>query len=74
MLEVVADIADLKSPWLSGHSRGVADLAARAVQAAGVPERDVVARYGGKTVIVGDPKNHATTELIERIRKTSPGS
>jgi hypothetical protein len=36
VLEVVADIADLKSPWLSGHSRGVADLAARAVQAAGV--------------------------------------
>jgi len=35
-----------------------------------VPERDVVARYGGKTVIVGDPKNHATTDLIERIRKT----
>jgi rfaE bifunctional protein nucleotidyltransferase chain/domain len=34
-----------------------------------VPERDVVAQYGGKTVIVGDPKNHATTDLIERIRK-----
>ena len=36
-----------------------------------VPERDVVAQYGGKTVIVGDPKNHATTDLIERIRKLS---
>jgi rfaE bifunctional protein nucleotidyltransferase chain/domain len=34
-----------------------------------VPERDVVARYGGRTVIVGDPKDHATTEMIERIRK-----
>jgi rfaE bifunctional protein nucleotidyltransferase chain/domain len=34
-----------------------------------VPERDVVARYGGKTVIVGDPKHHATTDLIDRIRK-----
>jgi rfaE bifunctional protein nucleotidyltransferase chain/domain len=38
-----------------------------------VPERDVVARYGGKTVIVGDPKNHATTDLIERIRETGNG-
>ncbi|HYU50592.1 MAG TPA: LuxR family transcriptional regulator, partial [Candidatus Limnocylindria bacterium] len=28
VLEVLADIADLKSPWFSGHSRGVADLAA----------------------------------------------
>lgn len=38
--------------------------------AGSVPERDVVARYGGRTVIVGDPKHHATTKLIERIRKT----
>jgi D-glycero-beta-D-manno-heptose 1-phosphate adenylyltransferase len=36
-----------------------------------VPERDVVASYGGKTVIVGDPKDHATTELIDRIRTVS---
>lgn len=34
-----------------------------------VPERDVVARNGGRTVIVGDPKGHATTDLIERIRR-----
>jgi rfaE bifunctional protein nucleotidyltransferase chain/domain len=39
-----------------------------------VPERDTVARYGGQTVIVGDPKGHATTELIERIRKTGQGT
>jgi D-glycero-beta-D-manno-heptose 1-phosphate adenylyltransferase len=31
-----------------------------------VPERDVVAEYGGKVAIVGDPKNHSTTELITR--------
>ena len=37
---------------------------------ASVPERDVVAAYGGKTAIVGDPKDHATSDLIERIRKT----
>ena len=42
VLEVMADIADLKSPWFSGHSRGVADLAARAVRAAGLPDRDAV--------------------------------
>ncbi len=33
-----------------------------------VPERDVVAAYGGRTAIVGDPKHHATTDVIERIR------
>jgi rfaE bifunctional protein nucleotidyltransferase chain/domain len=36
-----------------------------------VPEREAVAAYGGRTVIVGDPKDHATTDLIERIRGTS---
>ena len=36
-----------------------------------VPERDVVVRYGGRTAIVGDPKDHATSDLIERIRKFS---
>ncbi|MDQ2870726.1 MAG: adenylyltransferase/cytidyltransferase family protein [Acidobacteriota bacterium] len=34
-----------------------------------VPERAAVAAYGGRTVIVGDPKDHATTDLIDRIGK-----
>jgi len=38
-----------------------------------VPERAVVATYGGRTAIVGDPKDHATTDLIERIRETGDG-
>ena len=42
-------------------------------EAGTVPEREVVASYGGKTVIVGDPKEHATTDLIERIRETGDG-
>jgi len=29
-----------------------------------VPEREVVASYGGRTAICGDPKDHATTDLI----------
>ena len=29
-----------------------------------VPEREVVAAYGGRTVICGDPKDHASTDLI----------
>src|SRR3954453_12616079 len=34
---------------------------------ASVPERAVVAAYGGRTAIVGDPKDHATRELLARI-------
>jgi rfaE bifunctional protein nucleotidyltransferase chain/domain len=35
-----------------------------------VPERGVVAAYGGRTAIVGDPKDHATTDVIAKIRRT----
>lgn len=34
-----------------------------------VPERDVVRSYGGQVAIVGDPKDHSTTEIIARIGK-----
>ena len=33
-----------------------------------VPERAVVASYGGRTSIVGDAKTHATRDLLARIR------
>jgi rfaE bifunctional protein nucleotidyltransferase chain/domain len=29
-----------------------------------VPERDAVAEYGGRVAIVGDAKNHSTSEII----------
>ena len=34
-----------------------------------VPERAVVAAYGGRTAIVGDPKDHSTRELLARVRE-----
>jgi rfaE bifunctional protein nucleotidyltransferase chain/domain len=38
-----------------------------------VPERAVVQAYGGRTAIVGDPKSHATRELIARIADSARG-
>jgi rfaE bifunctional protein nucleotidyltransferase chain/domain len=35
-----------------------------------VPERAVVAQFGGRTAIVGDRKSHATRELLARIAAT----
>jgi bifunctional ADP-heptose synthase (sugar kinase/adenylyltransferase) len=32
-----------------------------------VPERAVVQSYGGRTAIVGDPKNHSTRNLLARL-------
>ena len=33
-----------------------------------VPERDTVRSYGGRIAIVGDPKDHSTRDLLQRIR------
>ncbi|MEE2775527.1 MAG: adenylyltransferase/cytidyltransferase family protein [Acidobacteriota bacterium] len=33
-----------------------------------VPEFEVVRSFGGRTVLVGDPKDHATTDLIARVQ------
>jgi len=34
-----------------------------------VPERDVVAQCGGRVEIVGDPKDHSATRIIQSLRK-----
>lgn len=34
-----------------------------------VPEGEIVRAYGGKVVIVGDPKDHSTTEILEKMRR-----
>lgn len=36
-----------------------------------VPEREVVKSYGGKVAIVGDPKNHSTSEILEKLGSNS---
>ncbi|MEK7723844.1 MAG: adenylyltransferase/cytidyltransferase family protein [Acidobacteriota bacterium] len=32
-----------------------------------VPEREIVKEYGGRVAIVGDPKDHSSTDLIEKV-------
>jgi len=44
------------------HAKGP-DYAAR-----GVPERETVAAYGGEVVIVGDPKEHSSSEIQRRLQ------
>jgi hypothetical protein len=36
-----------------------------------VPERHIVVGYGGRTAIVGDPKDHSTRDLIKQIISSS---
>lgn len=32
-----------------------------------VPEREIVRSYGGRVAIVGDPKDHSSTDLIKKV-------
>ncbi len=34
-----------------------------------VPEREVLSSFGGRVAIVGDPKDHSTSEMISRMRR-----
>ena len=34
-----------------------------------VPERDVVRAYGGRVAIVGDPKDHSSTEMLKKVMR-----
>lgn len=34
-----------------------------------VPERNLMQQLGGIVVIVGDPKDHSTTDLIKNVRE-----
>ena len=36
-----------------------------------VPEREIVKEYGGRVAIVGDPKDHSSTELIQIVSRKS---
>ena len=51
-LSALADFTDLKSPWLRGHSSGVARLATAAAEAAGLPPPDATAV--GRAALVHD--------------------
>jgi rfaE bifunctional protein nucleotidyltransferase chain/domain len=33
-----------------------------------VPEKDIVAEVGGKVIIVGDPKDHSSSDMLRKIR------
>ena len=77
-LLVAADFIDLKSPYTTGHSRGVADLAAAAVEQLGMGDADVQAarRAGwvhdfGRTAIpnsVWDKPAPLTRSEVDRVQ------
>ena len=35
----------------------------------GIPERDEVLAYGGRVAVAGDPKDHSTTELVQKLNR-----
>jgi HD-GYP domain-containing protein (c-di-GMP phosphodiesterase class II) len=77
-LEAIADFTDLKSPFTMGHSRGVAELAAKAAGAYGLPESDatflrragLVHDFGrmGISNAIWDKRGPLTRSELERVR------
>ena len=37
----------------------------------GVPERHIVEAYGGRVAIVGDPKDHSTSEMVLKLNRST---
>ncbi|HZD94381.1 MAG TPA: adenylyltransferase/cytidyltransferase family protein [Candidatus Sulfotelmatobacter sp.] len=73
--EVLAALLDVDAVTIfdSPDVRGLIQLLRPDVHAKGtdyteesVPERDLVISCGGRVAIVGDPKDHSTTELLRR--------
>lgn len=78
--EIVAALADVDAVVIFPELdvRGIIREIRPDIQAKGtdytvdsVPERDAVAEYGGRVEIVGDPKDHSTSEIIRS--RLSPG-
>jgi HD-GYP domain-containing protein (c-di-GMP phosphodiesterase class II) len=77
-LSAIGEFAELKSPWLMGHARGVAELAADAGRSGGLPRADVpdlrqaafvhdIGRLGVSNTIWDKPADLTRSEL-ERVR------
>ena len=77
-LAAIGEFTELKSPWLMGHSRGVADLAGEAARGLGLPESDVTALRRaafvhdigrlGVSNAVWDKPGELTQSELERVR------
>jgi HD-GYP domain-containing protein (c-di-GMP phosphodiesterase class II) len=78
VLEAMADLVDLKSPHLAGHSRGVAQLATEAGRVSGLPDDEVATlrRAGfihdlgrlGVSNSIWDKPGRLTYAEVERVR------
>ena len=78
VLEAMADLVDMKSPHMAGHSRGVANLAAEAARVLDLPAGEIVAlrRAGllhdigrlGVSNAIWDKPGPLTSAEAERVR------
>jgi D-glycero-beta-D-manno-heptose 1-phosphate adenylyltransferase len=73
--EIVAALADVDAVVIFSELdvRGLIREIRPDIQAKGtdytvdsVPERDAVAEYGGRVAIVGDPKDHSTSDILRK--------
>ena len=68
MVDFVTIFSDRSPARLIGRLKPDAHCKGTDYTPESVPEADVVNSYGGRVVIVGDPKDHSTTETIARLK------
>ncbi len=80
--EIIASLSDVDAVVIFDEPdvRGLIRELHPEVQAKGtdytrdtVPERDEVIAYGGRVEIVGDPKDHSTTDILGQMRTSGGG-
>ncbi len=68
MVDYVTIFADRSPARLIAHLRPDYQCKGTDYTPDNVPEGDVVRAYGGRVVIVGDPKDHSTTAYLQKLR------
>ena len=68
VLEAMADLADLKSPYFAGHSRGVANLVDEAARVCGLPAEDATTAAPGRA----DPRPRPGRRLHRDLGQAGP--
>lgn len=74
-LEDVDAVVVFSDPDVRGLIREIRpDIQAKGTDytAEGVPERDAMAEVGGRVAIVGDAKDHSTTEILKTMNGQKP--
>jgi bifunctional ADP-heptose synthase (sugar kinase/adenylyltransferase) len=69
MVDYVVVFQEVSAGLLIAHIKPNVHCKGTDYSQSSVPEAAIVESYGGRVAIVGDPKDHSTSELISRLKR-----